>query len=97
MEKPTQEWDVYGKGHPHGMLKIADLAARLKCSHSFAYGICADGRLAHYRLGNGQGGIRVSEEQLQAYLNGREQGGGGKSKVPPPQSKPPTPRHLSLS
>jgi len=76
------------------LLKIADVALRLKASESFVYARIADGSLKHYRLGNGQGGIRVSEEQLAAYLADRERGGG--SDPPPPAAKPVKLKHLSL-
>jgi excisionase family DNA binding protein len=54
------------------LLKISEVASRLSVSTSFVYEIIADGRLRHHRLGfgrgRGQGAIRVSEEQLAAYL-----------------------------
>lgn len=55
------------------LLKIADVADRLNCSESFAYGLISQGRLRCYRLGKGQGGLRVSEEQLTDYLASVEQ------------------------
>lgn len=64
------------------MLKIPEVAARLKVSESFVYGIISEGRLKHHRLGKGQGGIRVSEEQLQEYLRITEYG--GEVRTPPP-------------
>ncbi len=57
------------------MLKIPEVARRLNCSVAFVYEIVAEGRLRHYRLGKNQGGIRVSEEQLQDYLRRAEHGG----------------------
>jgi excisionase family DNA binding protein len=56
------------------MYKVAEVAARLKCSPSFVYEVIANGELQHYRLGKGQGGIRVSEAQLEQFLEGRERG-----------------------
>ena len=57
-------------------MKIPVVAWRLSVSESFVYQIIGDGRLKHHRLGKGQGGLRVSEEQLQAYLLATEDGGG---------------------
>lgn len=57
------------------LMKIPVVAWRLSTSESFVYGLIADGRLKHFRLGKGQGGLRVSEEQLQAYLLLSEEGG----------------------
>ncbi|WP_162670179.1 helix-turn-helix domain-containing protein [Gemmata massiliana] len=49
------------------------MAKRLNISVSFVYTAVADGRLKHQ--GRGQGGIRVSEQQLAAYLADTERGG----------------------
>lgn len=57
------------------LMKISVVAWRLSTSESFVYGLIADGRLKHFRLGKGQGGLRVSEEQLQEYLAGQVEGG----------------------
>jgi excisionase family DNA binding protein len=54
--------------------KVPEVAARLSCSPSFVYEVIASGELPHYRLGKGQGGIRVSEAHLQQFLAGRERG-----------------------
>jgi excisionase family DNA binding protein len=68
------------------MYTLKELAKLLKVSDSFLYARVAEGSLPHYRLGNGQGGIRVSEEQLQEYLRGRE-------RSRPREEEPPL-RHL---
>jgi len=77
------------------LLKIAEVARRLSCSKSFVYRLLDSGRLKHYVLGPGQGGKRVSEEQLQDYLRGAEKGG-----EPPPKQRPPAKpvklRHLDV-
>jgi excisionase family DNA binding protein len=59
------------------LLTVADVAERLKCSGSFVYGLLKSGEMKHYVLGKGQGGVRISEEQLQDYLKRRERGGEG--------------------
>ncbi len=57
------------------MMTVEEVSKRLNISASFVYTAVADGRLKHHRLGRGQGGIRVSEQQLTAYLAGTERGG----------------------
>lgn len=49
------------------MLTVREIASRLRLSQSKVYALLAQQRLAHYRL---DGAIRVSEEQLMAYLEG---------------------------
>ena len=56
-------------------MTVQEVADRLQASTSFVYDLMASGELRHFVLGRGQGGKRVSEEQLQAYLAGREKGG----------------------
>ncbi len=80
------------------LMKISEVAARLSVSMSFVYARIADGSLPHYVLGNGQGAIRVSDEQIQEYLESRERGG----EPPHERSQPPSPaarvplKHLAL-
>jgi excisionase family DNA binding protein len=74
---------------------VKEAAEVLCCSQSFLYARLADGSLAHYRLGKGQGGIRISDEQLQMYLAERERG--GREKGPPaPRPKPVRLKHLQV-
>jgi excisionase family DNA binding protein len=47
------------------MLKINQVAERLNCSVSTVYALIGSGSLGHHRCP----GVRVSEEQLQAYLD----------------------------
>lgn len=47
------------------MLKVMEVAERLNCSVSTVYGLIESGRLAHHRCP----GVRVSERQLQEYLD----------------------------
>lgn len=56
------------------LLTVGEVSERLNASSSFVYQLLASGELRHYVLGRGQGGKRVSEEQLQDYLNRKEQG-----------------------
>jgi excisionase family DNA binding protein len=80
------------------LLTVKDVAERLSASESFVYARIADGSLRHYRLGKGQGGVRVSEEQLQEYLKGCEGGSGPETKpiAAPLRQTPPALKHLSL-
>ncbi len=54
------------------LMTIADLAARSGFSQAFWYQAIAEGRCPHYRLGKGQGGLRVSEAQYQEFLSSCE-------------------------
>ena len=65
------------------LMKIPVVAWRLSVSESFCYQLIADGRLQHHRLGKGQGGLRVSEEQLRAYLLATQEGGVGHAAAMP--------------
>lgn len=47
------------------MLKVSQVAQRLNLSESKIYQLVEEGRLAHHRF---DGAIRVSEEQIAAYL-----------------------------
>ena len=46
------------------VLRVAEVAERLNCSASTAYSLIENGKLGHHRCP----GVRVSEEQLAAYL-----------------------------
>lgn len=56
------------------LLRVPDVAKHLNCSTSLVYDLIASKRLGHHRIGRGQGGVRVSEEQLQAFLTQTEAG-----------------------
>ena len=72
------------------MMKVAEVATRLNCSISTIYSLIEFGRLAHHRCP----GIRVSEEQLLAFLDSTKQG----CEPEPVKVKTPHPRlrHISL-
>jgi excisionase family DNA binding protein len=74
----------------NALLKIAQVAERLSLSRSAVYLLVERGELACYRVGPHRGAIRVSEEQLGAYLKGRNEGGS----EPPPS--PSLPRKVTL-
>ena len=50
------------------MLTVAEVASRLRISKAVVYRLLAEKKLEHYAIGGGQGGKRISEEQLAAYL-----------------------------
>ena len=84
---PHDEQNWPGKTHPE-MMTVEDVARRLKMSDGFVYNVVASGRLKHHRFGKGQGGIRVSEEQLAEFLRLTERGGEEEKVVPMPSPKP---------
>ena len=77
----------------HELMTIKTIAKRLVCSAAHVYALVDAGELGHYKIGLGsQGGIRISEEHLQAYLERKEQGG---QPVPAPKVTPVKLKHLS--
>ena len=77
------------------LLCVSEVADRLRCSPSTVYALVAQGTLGHFRIGLGRGGIRVSEEQIDAYLKSQEKGG-GRTQSPAPKTLMPKLKHLSL-
>jgi excisionase family DNA binding protein len=53
-------------------MTVRDAAKRLEISPATVYTMVASGRLRCYRVGNGRGVIRISEEHLATYLAGAE-------------------------
>ena len=51
------------------IMKVAQAASYLGISASTVYALVASKRIAHLRVGNGRGGIRFTDEQLQGYLS----------------------------
>jgi excisionase family DNA binding protein len=72
---------------------VKDVAARLQVSTATIYGLLASGKLRHYRIGNGRGVMRISEEHLAEYLRGAEP----RPKQPIAPSPLPRLKHLHLS
>lgn len=52
------------------MLKVRQVAERLGLSNTCIYGLVASGKLPSQRFGNGRGTIRVSDIDLQAFIEG---------------------------
>ena len=62
------------------LFKVQQVAQRLNCSVSTVYSLIESGRLPHHRCP----GVRVSEEQINSYLN--------ESKCEQPERSSPQPR-----
>jgi len=77
------------------LLTVKQVAERLNCCESQVYALLAAGRIAHVRIGLGrQGGKRVDERDLEAFIASRKRGGApGRA----PQPAPPKLKRLSLS
>lgn len=50
------------------MLTVGQVAERLNVSLGTIYAACQSGRLRHYRIGRGRGAIRITEEDLQLFV-----------------------------
>ncbi len=50
-------------------LTVKDAASRLGCSSNLVYLLCSERQLIHHRLGTGRGTIRISEEDLRAFVD----------------------------
>ena len=50
------------------LLTVQDVARRLKCSRALIYVLCEKGQLRHHWFGVGRGTIRVSESDLELFL-----------------------------
>jgi len=70
------------------LMKVKEVAKFLNASESFVYALLESGRLKHHVLGRGQGGKRVSLEQLQEYLGGVEKGDRPRQKTKQPVAPP---------
>ena len=53
-------------------MTVKQVAERLEVSTATVYSLVAGGKLRHYRVGNGRGVVRVSDEQLAEYLREAE-------------------------
>ncbi len=53
---------------PTDFLTVQDVARRLKCSRALVYVLCEKGKLNHHRLGLGRGTIRITESDLETFL-----------------------------
>jgi excisionase family DNA binding protein len=76
-------------------LTVHEVADRLRVSHSSVYLLVESGRMAHHRIGARRGAIRISEDDLAAYLAENRQGQRSESPPAPPISLP-TLKHIKL-
>lgn len=74
------------------MFTVKEVAARLRVSAASIYNLIESGKLACHRIGAGRGTIRVSEEDLSAFLSGCRE---VTSEAPKPLPKQKL-RHLDL-
>ena len=65
------------------MLKVSQVAEKLNVSESIVYALIDSGRLACHRIGVGRGTIRVSTEDLDAYLASCRVANGGEPRSAP--------------
>ena len=65
------------------MFKVPEVAQRLNCGISTVYALLDSGKLGCHRIGRGRGTVRVSEEDLQAFLANCHSGGERVEQRPP--------------
>ena len=53
-------------------MTVKQAAKKLEVSVGTVYGLIASGRLRCYRIGNGRGVVRISDEHVRDYLAGTE-------------------------
>ena len=66
------------------LLTVGEAAMRMSCSTACIYSLIGAGRIACHRIGMGRGCIRISESQMQAFLDRNEQRGREELELPPP-------------
>jgi excisionase family DNA binding protein len=76
-------------------LTVHEVADRLRVSQSSVYLLVESGRLAHHRIGARRGAIRISEDDLTAYLAESRQDQRRESAAAPLIS-PPKLKHIKL-
>jgi excisionase family DNA binding protein len=74
---------------------VKQVAERLGLAASTVYQLCSEHRLAHARIGIGRGAIRISEESLQAFLDGATVPSDVSSE-PPPATPPERLKHIRI-
>ena len=52
------------------LLTVKEVAERLNVSPACVYQLVAEHKIAHVRIGCGRGAIRITESDLQAFLQG---------------------------
>ncbi len=75
-------------------MNVRQTAARLEVSVATVYSLVASGKLKHYRIGNGRGVVRISDEHFEEFLKGAEPKAALTPAPPPPA---PRLKHLRIS
>ena len=75
------------------LLKVPQVADRLNCSQATAYALIESGQLPAVKIGAGGGGVRVTEQDLDSFIESRRI-----VPLPTPQVRKPKPKlqHISL-
>lgn len=76
------------------LLTTAELREYLGCSMQNIYNLVASKQLRAYRVGNGRGSLRFSEEQIEEFLKSRESGSARPKPAPP--ERPVKLKHIRL-
>jgi excisionase family DNA binding protein len=75
------------------LLTVKQVAERLNCCESQVYALLGAGRIAYVQIGLGrQGGKRIDERDLEAFIAAAKRGG-----VPPRTPRPAPPKLKRLS
>ena len=71
------------------LMKVSQIAERLNCSSSTVYALVEGKKLGCHRIGNGRGAIRVSECDLQTFLESNHVAPPGRNgeAIPPPRPR----------
>lgn len=76
-------------------LTVREVADRLRVSASSVYLVVESGRLAHHRIGARRGAIRISEDDLEAYLAQCRREPTTHTPAPAPVARP-KPKHIKV-
>jgi excisionase family DNA binding protein len=90
----TKKRERAAMNEKENLLSVSEVAERLGVSVACIYGLVASGDLLCYRIGLRRGTIRISEDQLLAYLNGTEQASA--NMTPAPMRPKTSLKHLQL-
>jgi excisionase family DNA binding protein len=67
------------------MMTVSEAAVSLKISSKLVYRLVGAGKLAHYRIGEGRGRIRISQEDVARFLlAAHNEEKGERHEAPPP-------------
>ncbi|TWT96127.1 Helix-turn-helix domain protein [Botrimarina colliarenosi] len=69
------------------LLTVAMVAERLRVSRTTVYQLVESGKLGAHRIGGGRGAIRVSEDELAAYLQRCRDTAANNTQAPKPPAR----------